>query len=109
MDDYVIGKGTDSFCAYVEPKTKAWANIEGATASKFGIYFGRTKSDPKKQYRFTRKFGDTRSEAFMEVKKALLDLIEAGKAKDFSSIDNNLLSPMFKAKILKPLLSRRVH
>lgn len=100
VDDYVIGKGTDSFCAYVEPKTKAWANIQGATASKFGIYFGKTKSAPKKQYRFTRKFGANKSEAFQEVKVALLDLVKAGKSKNFSAIDSNGLSQMFKAKIL---------
>jgi len=100
VDDYVIGKGTDSFCAYVEPKTKAWANIQGATASKFGIYFGRMKTDPKKQYRFTKIFGNSKGEAFRKVKKSLIDLIKAGKAKDFSSIDNNPLSQMFKAKIL---------
>lgn len=53
LDDYVVGKGTASFCACVEAKTKAWANIQGATAQKFGIYFGKTKSDPRMQYRFT--------------------------------------------------------
>ena len=63
LDDYVIGKGTASFCARVEAKTKAWANIQGATANKFGIYYGRTKSDPKRKYRFTRKFGDSEDQA----------------------------------------------
>lgn len=100
LDEYVIGKRTASFCAYVEAKTKAWANMHGATAKKFGIYFGRTKSDPTKQYRFTQKFGNTKSEAFNAVKAALLDLTNAGKTKNFSEIDGNPLSQMFKAKIL---------
>jgi hypothetical protein len=43
LDEYVIGKGTASFCAWVEPKTKEWAIIQGATASKFGIYYGKIK------------------------------------------------------------------
>lgn len=100
LDQYVIGKGTASFCACVEAKTKAWANMQGATANKFGIYFGKTKSDPTMQYRFTQKFGKTKNEAFDGVKEALLNLIRAGKSKDFSEIDENPLSQMFKAKIL---------
>lgn len=100
LDEYVIGKGTASFCACVEAKTKAWANMQGATANKFGIYFGKTKTDLTMQYRFTQKFGKTREEAFDGVKEALLNLVEAGKLKEFSVIDENPLSQMFKAKIL---------
>lgn len=100
LDDYVIGKGTASFCARVEAKTKAWANIQGATAYKFGIYYGRTKSDPKHKYRFTKKFGTKKIEAFNAVKESLNALLVAGKAKKFQEIDNNPLSQMFKAKIL---------
>lgn len=58
LDDYVIGKGTASFCACVEVKTRTWANMQGATALKFGIYYGKSKSDPAVRYRFTQKFGD---------------------------------------------------
>jgi len=100
LADYVIGKGTASFCACVEAKTKAWANMQGANAYKFGIYFGKTKSDPSTKYRFTKKFGKSKSEAFNAVKEALLSLVQAGKSKKFREIDENPLSQMFKAKIL---------
>lgn len=100
LDEYVIGKGAASFCAYVEAKTKAWANMQGATASKFGIYFGKTKSDPAIQYRFTQKFGKTKEEAFDGVKEALLNLVKAGESNSFNEIDEPPLSQMFKAKIL---------
>ncbi|MBL5826211.1 DUF3883 domain-containing protein [Serratia fonticola] len=100
LDEYIIGKGTASFCACVEAKTRSWANMQGATAYKFGIYFGKTKSDPITQYRFTKKFGKTKNEAFNGVKEALLHLVQAGKSKDFRTIDENPLSQMFKAKIL---------
>ena len=102
LDDYVIGHQTPTFCAHVEVKTRPWANIQGATSQKFGIYFGRTKSDAKKTYRFTRKFGATREDAFRSVKDALLALIHLGNANeiDFKAIDENPLSQMFKAKIL---------
>jgi hypothetical protein len=100
LDEYIIGKGTPSFCAWVEAKTKSWANIMGATAFKFGIYYGRTTSDAEMKYRFTQKFGTSKKEAFDNVKDVLLSLVNAGKLKDFKNIDQNPLSQMFKAKIL---------
>lgn len=101
-DEYVIGLQSPTFCAHVEAKTRPWANIQGATSNKFGIYFGKTKTDPKRIYRFTRKFGETEGEAFSSVKTALLALVRLGEAPvlDFVEIDGNPLSQMFKAKIL---------
>jgi hypothetical protein len=100
LDEYVIGTGRPTFCAYVEVKTKSWANILGATAFKFGIYFGRTKSDPRRHYRVTAKFGDDANTAFVAVRNSLLDLISAGESRRFAAVDDNKLSQMFKAKIL---------
>jgi hypothetical protein len=100
LDEYVIGKGTASFCASVEVKTKAWANVQGSTAIKFGIYFGKTKTDPTMIYRFAKRFGGTKKEAFIAVKEALLHLVKSGRSKNFREIDTNTLSQMFKAKIL---------
>lgn len=100
LKDYVIGTGKDTFCACVEARTRSWAYINGATSNKFGIYYGKTKSDPRRIYRFTKKFGESRNEAFRNVKGSLIDLIDAAKNKDFAAIDDNLLSQMFKAKII---------
>ena len=102
LDKYVIGHQTPTFCAHVEAKTRPWANIQGATSEKFGIYFGKTKTDPQKKYRFTRRFGHTADEAFHSVKAAVLELIQLGQELqlDFEKIDKNPLSQMFKAKIL---------
>ena len=102
LDEYVIGQQSPTFCTFVEVKTKPWAFIQGATADKFGIYFGVTNTDKTKKYRFTKKFGSDEQSAFNSVKKALLQLIELGKATelDFQAIDSNPISQMFKAKIL---------
>ena len=43
LEDYVVGHGQPTFCNLAESGTKAWANIQGATSRKFGIYFGKTK------------------------------------------------------------------
>jgi len=102
VDEYVIGRRKPSFCYFVEPGTKDWANIMGATSFKFGIYFGRTKSDPAHKYRFANRFGTNEKEAFESVKAAVLDLVRLGveEQPDFAAIDANPLSQMFKAKIL---------
>ncbi len=99
LDDYVMGKGTPSFCTHVEAKTKPWANILGATAMKFGIYFGKAKPDTTMRYRFQKRF-NTKEQAFATVKKNLLDLIDAGRSQRFSDIDDIEISQNFKAKIL---------
>ena len=102
LDEYVVGHHEPSFCNLVESGTKAWANIQGATSFKFGIYFGRTKSDATRKYRFTEKFGTNERDAFAAVKAALLDLVKLGAADapDYAAIGANPLSQMFKAKIL---------
>ncbi|MGA7779092.1 MAG: DUF3883 domain-containing protein [Paraburkholderia sp.] len=102
LDRYVIGQKTPTFCAYVEAKTRSWAVIQGATSFKFGIYYGVVKGDKTAEYRFTRKFGETRDEAFANIKEALLELVQLGAERplNFEAIDANLLSQMFKAKIL---------
>ena len=102
LNDYVIGRKTSTFCYYVEVGTRSWASIQGSTAFKFGVYFGKTKSDPQLIYRFTHKYGKTVDSAFIKVKTALLDLVDQGNKQDldFPAIDDNPLSQLFKAKIL---------
>ncbi|ULH06461.1 DUF3883 domain-containing protein [Alcaligenes faecalis] len=109
LDDYVIGLKRPTFCTFVEVITRPWANIQGASATKFGIYFGKTKSNPEKKYRFTRKFGENQTIAFKAVKEAILELVELGSSTslNFAAIDANPLSQMFKAKILSLYFPRK--
>lgn len=102
LEQYVIGTQRPTFCAFVEAKTRAWANIQGATALKFGIYFGRTKKDPQVRYRYQSKLGDNQQEAYRHIRQNLLQLVALGEAEtlQFSAIDAIPLSQMFKAKIL---------
>ena len=102
LPDYVIGHQTPTFCAHVEAKTRLWANILGATAIKFGIYYGKTAKDEIPAYRFSKKFGTSKSTAYHAVRTAIVDLIDEGGKDDpdFALIDANKLSQLFKAKIL---------
>jgi hypothetical protein len=102
LDDYVIGKvaGKGSFCYRLEREMDSLGTILGATAFKFGVYFGRIKSDPTDKYRFRPHWGKTLNQAFVAVKQAIVDLLAAADQNDFAAIAQNKLSPMFKGKIL---------
>ena len=102
LDNYVIGKGAGkrSFCYRIERDLDMLGNIRGSTAFKFGVYFGRIKSDPTHKYRFRPHWGKTLDQAFDAVKQAIVDLLVAADKNDFAAIAQNQLSPMFKGKIL---------
>lgn len=104
INDYVIGvphlPDSFNFCYGLERRLDGLGRIIGATAFKFGIYYGRIKSDANDEYRFANKFGSNKNDAFTNVKHSLLDLIENGRIKNLDLLAKNNLSPMFKGKIL---------
>src|SRR5581483_5988531 len=105
LDEYVIGKGSSnrSFCYRLEREMDSLGKILGATAYKFGIYFGKKNSsdnDSTKNYQFASRWGKNHDDAFVAVKQAIVDLLNAAAAGSWTSIAANSLSPMFKGKIL---------
>jgi len=102
LDQYVIGKGADhrTFCYRMERETRELGHIFGATAFKFGVYYGRTKRNSSKQFRFAAHWGSNLKEAFSSVKRAIVDLLQAAKKADVQAVDNNPLSRMVKGKLL---------
>ena len=104
INDYVIGVGAAekgfNFCYALERQLDSLGRMLGATAFKFGVYYGRTKSEENYEYRFTHKFGNTYQEAFLKVRESILNLIEDGDSENLEAIVANPLSPMFKGKIL---------
>lgn len=107
LGNYAIGQNKGrTFCHWAEPGTDKWARITGATASKFGVYFGFAGKGTEERYRYTKKFaGDlplegAQTEVFRNVHTRLLSLVERGRALDFHSVDLNPLSQMLKAKVL---------
>ena len=104
INSYVLGlalpKRGFNFCYTLERELEDLGRITGATAFKFGVYYGRTKSEEDYKYRFAQKYGSTYQAAFERVREAILELLGAGKNEDINAIVNNILSPMFKGKIL---------
>ena len=102
LDDFVIGKGSKnrSFCYRLEREMDDLGRILGATAYKFGVYYGKEGNDLSLHYRFKPKWGNSREEAFSFVKSEIVALLQSASLKDMDALNNNLLSPMFKGKLL---------
>jgi len=104
LEQYSLGNDLPcvgfNFCHTIEQGLRNLGLIVGATAFKFGVYYGRTKSDSRIKYRFTKKYGHSVKNAFAAIKGAIVSLIFAGKNEDIDAILANPISPMFKGKIL---------
>lgn len=99
VDDYAIGKGIKDWHVFsygIERTFHDLGSIVGAAAIKFGIYY----SAEEKTYKWASRFGETKTRAFNQIKRCILDLLERGKKGDLDGIANNMLSPMVKGKIL---------
>ena len=98
IDEYVIGKSRkDTFCYIIEQGLDKLGKRLGTTASKkFGIYYNQGEG----KYIFLPKYGKTDKEAFGNIKQAVLDLLDAGEKRDIIALESNILSTMFKGKIL---------
>ena len=101
LDRYKVKSDrNNSFCYCLETKLKGLGDMHGATAFKFGIYYGKERSDPTEKYRWRPHWGNNRVTVFDNVRTAILRLLDAGKRGDIAAIKTNELSPMFKGKIL---------
>ncbi len=98
IDDFVIGKGRDnkSFCYRLERELDKCGRILGATAAKFGVYYGKTKSDRRERYRHAAHWGDNYTNAFENIKTALVQLLNAASIDDMAAIKENKISPCSK-------------
>jgi hypothetical protein len=99
LDEYINGKGNKTtFCNRIETELKDWGNMKGATATKFGVYYGRFGKDIVRKYRYVHNLGDTLDIAFNNMKNEIVSLIVAGSVKDYERINRSLISPMLKGK-----------
>jgi hypothetical protein len=107
IEDYVIGIGEHNFCRRIERDLDGLGRIIGSTAFKFGVYFGRTESDPEYMFRHTKIWGNNHIEAHISVTEAIIKLINDGKNEDIDAIIKSRVSPMFKGKILSTYYPER--
>jgi len=106
LQEYVGLGNKDTFCQWVETKTRMLGSIKGMTSIKFGIYERKnpTKKRPKNyknddKYSWLQGYGDTRKSAFENTKRDIIKIIELSEVGKFDQIDKILLPDLFKWKV----------
>jgi hypothetical protein len=105
LEEYVSVGDQDTFCQWVETKTKMLGSIKGMTSIKFGIYKRKPGKKGLKYYSndelFTWRntYGINREDAFDNVKSHILKIIEFSERGRFTEIDKIDLPDLFKWKV----------
>jgi hypothetical protein len=105
LQEYVGLENKDTFCQWVETKTRMLGSIKGMTSIKFGIYERKhPKKRPKNyqndnQYSWLQGYGDNRKTAFENTKQDIIKIIQLSEVGKFAEIDNILLPDLFKWKV----------
>lgn len=104
IDDYVVGKGMNSFCWWVENKLDELGDIRPrmlTSYQKFGIDYDKKNH----RYRFCSKtaqrnrFGSDSDEIFSNIRKELITLITASIDGDYDVVAKSKLNKLFCNKI----------
>lgn len=105
LEQYVSTGERNTFTQWVENRTLELGSISGQFGSRmFGIY-KRKKSKPLQGYcndefyTWNKKYGDNRNDAFLIVKKNVVNIIQLSLAGEFSKIDTIALPDIFKWKV----------
>lgn len=102
LDTYSIGK-PESFCYWVEFKTRCLGSVSGGSSNKWGIYW--SKGDQTWKWNKSLK-STTPEEALQKLKTGLINLTEAAANDQFDQLDSigtNQLGPNRNALRAKPL------
>ncbi len=105
LEEYVGIGNPDTFCQWVETKTRTLGSIKGTPSDKFGIYKrGDSSKRPKNlindsQYSWQSFYGSRRDNAFKSIRNEILKIIEYAETGKFSDIDALHLKKHFRWKI----------
>lgn len=97
----------DSFTYWIEAKLQDCGSIWGGSSFKFGIYSRSDKTEKidgrglkyTRKYAWYKKYGETPEEAFENVRKNVIRVIEAVNRNDLPAIDSIDLGVAYKWKI----------
>ncbi len=105
LQEYVGLENKDTFCQWVETKTRMLGSIKGMTSIKFGIYERKDPTKKPKNYKNDEKYswlqgyGDSRKTAFENTKRDIIEIIQLSEVGKFEQIDNIQLPDLFKWKV----------
>ena len=96
LDKYVEGRNDhDTFCYWIERKTRILGSILGARADKFKVYF----SPKNNSYKWVKEF-DSPEKAFEVTKHEIIKILTAAESNDFETIKKNKLFKLLQHKML---------
>jgi hypothetical protein len=105
LEEYVGLGNKDTFCQWVETKTRLLGSIKGMTSIKFGIYERKDPTTKPKNYKNDEKYswlqgyGDSRKAAFENTKRDIIRIIQLAEVGKFGQIDKIQLPDLFKWKV----------
>jgi hypothetical protein len=105
LSDYVDVSNQDTFCQWVETRTRPLGSIKGLPSIKFGIYRRKKKDKRPKNYQnddeysWLARFGTNHKEAFAAVKREISQVIRFAESGDFNKIDDLRIPDLFKWKV----------
>lgn len=105
LREYVGLGNKDTFCQWVETKTRVLGSIKGQSSIKFGIYERKEPNKKPKtfkndsQYSWLKSYGNNKEEAFKSIKEEIIKIIDFSEKGNFSEIDKIRLPNLFKWKI----------
>ena len=105
LEEYVGLGNKDTFCQWVETKTKMLGSINGMPSIKFGIYERKDSIQKPKNYQndnkysWLRRYGDNKQSAFNTIKQYLIKIIQLSEIGEFKEIEKIFLPNLFKWKV----------
>lgn len=107
LNDYCIGlknagyKNYRTFCYRIENELDDLGDMHGARADKFGVYYGEKEKDSTIfEYKVNGKFGKNYNDAFITVKKEIVNLLKNGAKYDKENILKSKIAPLYRYKLL---------
>ena len=105
LQEYVGLGNRDTFCQWVETKTKMLGSNRGMSSIKFGIYERSDQNKKPKYYKnddkysWMKGYGNNRESAFEIIKSNIIEIIKLSEIGKFDKIDDISLPDLFKWKI----------
>ena len=108
LEKYTNLNRDDSFCYWVENKTKPLGSVKGGSSFKFGIYRYENKPNPKNirlitddKYAWYAQYNrHTAESAYMVVRDAIIDIASNARRGNYQGVENNhVFGDAFKWKI----------
>ncbi len=105
LKEYVGVNNHETFCYWVETKTRSLGSFKGSNSFAFGIYERKRKEKLHKNYKddekysWMRGYGENRNEVFENVRNNLVKTIEFAEKGNFVLIDEINLPHLFKWKV----------